>query len=112
MTWPEGMTPAELLSVKKDEYVAILESLEGTCFAYQIGSDSRVSILGLDLQGKYGLLPSDALEIDTPFTLEYRPGSRKLVIKFPYWCFNDYGACLSAPVAMREIMRGKFGVGD
>ena len=90
MEWPIGVEPRELLSAKQDEFVALLECDE-IAWAYQFNQTSRVKVLGLDLQGKYGLIPRRVLEIDRTFTLEYHPNTMRLKIDFPYWIFNDCG---------------------
>ena len=66
---PEVLT----VGANKDDYVAILNIFAGSDWAwiYRFKENERCRILGLDVQGAYGMFPKSLLEIVTPIQIKF-----------------------------------------
>jgi hypothetical protein len=85
-TWsPEGKQGLpEFLTVgaQKDEFVAVLKNFEDCVWAWiwRFRTNARCNILGLDVQGSYGLFPKSLLQIEDPVSIKFNDTNFKLTI--------------------------------
>lgn len=101
-TWtPEGkenLPDLLAVSAQKDDYVAVLNIFEDCDWAWiwRFKQGERCRILGLDIQGSYGLFPKSALEIKDRIEIKFSDSSYKMRISFPFFRFNSCGYPTSA----------------
>lgn len=81
------------VAAEKDEFVAVLKNFDDCDWAWvwRFRPLERCTILGLDVQGSYGLFPKSLLQTEDPVTIKFSDATFKLTISFPFFRCNSCG---------------------